>query len=68
MHASQPWLHSTVWNECSELVCFRLSDDNCLDMPKRRGFDVEQIKTLPDLHFISRNLDSGGELRGALKV
>jgi len=27
-----------------------------------------QVKTLPDLHFIARNLDSGGELRGLIKV
>jgi hypothetical protein len=61
-------LHSTIRNECSELVCFRLSDKNCLAMPDERGFNVEEIKALPDLHFISRNLDSGGELRGAIKV
>jgi hypothetical protein len=61
-------LHSTIRNECSELVCFRLSDQKCLEMPAARGFEVDQVKALPDLHFISRNLDSGGELRGAIKL
>jgi hypothetical protein len=61
-------LHGTIRNECSELVCFRLSDGNCLEMPAQRGFDVDQVRALPDLHFISRNLDSGGELRGFIKI
>lgn len=61
-------LHGTIRNECSELVCFRLSDGNCLEMPAQRGFDIEQVRTLPDLHFISRNLDTGGQLAGALKL
>jgi hypothetical protein len=61
-------LHAAIRNECSELVCFRLGDPRCLEMPRDRGFDIEEIRRLPDLHFIARNLDSGGELRGRLKV
>lgn len=61
-------LHAAIRNECSELVCFRLGDPRCLEMPRDRGFDQEEIRALPDLQFISRNLDSGGELRGRLKV
>lgn len=30
--------------------------------------DIEEIKALPDLHFVARNLDSRGELRGRIKV
>jgi len=61
-------LHATIRNECSELVCFRLGDPRCLEMPRDRGFNVEEIRALPDLQFIARNLDSGGELRGRIKV
>ena len=32
------------------------------------GFDLEELKVLPDLQFVVRNLDSGGELRGRIKV
>lgn len=61
-------LHATIRNECSELVCFRLGDENCLAVPKEKGFDVAEIQTLPDLSFVARNLDTGGELRGRIKV
>lgn len=61
-------LHASIRNECSELVCFRLGDPLCLEMPKKRGMDVEEIPKLPDLAFVARNLDSGGELRGRIKV
>ena len=37
-------------------------------MPKERGLDVEEIKALPDLHFVAPNLDSGGNLRGAIEL
>ena len=40
----------------------------CLNTPGEYGFDVEEVKALPDLQFVGRNLDSGGELRGRIKV
>jgi hypothetical protein len=61
-------LHAAIRNECSELVCFPLGDPRCLEMPRDRGFGIEEIRRLSDLHFIARNLDSGGELRGRLKL
>jgi hypothetical protein len=58
-------LHSTIRNECSELLCLHLADMNyCLELPAERGMDIETMKQLPDLHFIARNLNSGGDLRG----
>lgn len=61
-------LHAAIRNECSELVCFRLGDARCLEMPRDRGFDVAVLPRLADLEFVARNLDSGGALRGRIKV
>lgn len=33
-----------------------------------RGFQAEDVRGLAPLNFIARNLDSGGELRGEIKV
>ena len=32
------------------------------------GFDAEELKALSNLSFVGRNLDTGGELRGRIKV
>jgi len=53
-------LHSTIRNECSEMVCFRMGDDTVLEVPRKKGFNPDELKALPDLHFVSRNLDTGG--------
>jgi hypothetical protein len=29
---------------------------------------TEEVKALQPLHFVARNLDSGGELRGRIKL
>jgi len=60
-------LHLALRNECSELVCFRLQDSAVLEFPVERGFNAEELRALPDLHFISR-AEQGGELRGQIKV
>ena len=61
-------IDGSILNEVSELVCFRLQLDNALEKVEQYGFKPEELKTLPDLHSIARNLDSGGELRGWIKV
>jgi len=38
-----------------------------LEFPVERGFNAEELRALPDLHFISR-AEQGGELRGQIKV
>jgi hypothetical protein len=60
-------LHLALRNECSELVCFRLQDSAVLDYPLERGFNPEELRSLPDLHFISRS-EKSGELRGELTL
>ena len=59
-------LNGSLLNEWSEFVCFRLGFDKALDVVVERGFDADQVKALPDLHFISRT-DTGGELRGKIE-
>jgi len=61
-------LNGSILNEVSEFVCFRLQQDKALEKAAEYGFDVEEVKALADLQFVARNLDSGGELRGRIKV
>jgi hypothetical protein len=32
------------------------------------GFRAEEVRELAPLHFVARNLDSGGELRGKIRL
>lgn len=61
-------LNSTLQSAMSELVCFRLQGEKSLDFVKGYGFNPDEISKLDPLHFVARNLDSGGELRGRIKI
>lgn len=61
-------INGSILNEVSELVCFRLQLDIALEKVEQYGFKPDELKALPDLDFIARNLDSGGDLRGRIKV
>lgn len=61
-------LHETIRNECTELVCFSLQEDKTLEWPTSKGFDPEELKALPDLHFVARHLRTRSELRGVIKL
>lgn len=61
-------LNGSILNEVSEFVCFRLQMDNALEKVAQYGFDPGELKSLPDLSFIARNLDTGGELRGRIEL
>jgi hypothetical protein len=39
-----------------------------LEFAAAYGFDPAELRGLPALSFVARNLDSGGELRGRIKV
>jgi hypothetical protein len=41
---------------------------NALDLAKERGMDTEEISRLPNLAFVARNVQSGGELRGRIRL
>lgn len=61
-------LNGAILNEVSEMVCFRLQEGNALEKVSEYGFDPEELRALPDLHLIGRNLDTGGELRGRIEI
>ncbi len=61
-------LHSSITNGVSEFVCFKLQSGPALDVVESHGFDRDEVSALQPLQFISRNKDSGGELRGAIQV
>lgn len=60
-------LNGAILNECSEFVAFNLDFEKSLDCVGERGFDPAEVKTLPNLHFISRT-DQGDELRGKIVI
>jgi len=61
-------LNQSIQNGMSELVVFKLQGDRALAMVEQYDFDREEVKALQKFEFIARNLDSGGELRGKIKV
>src|ERR1044071_2725383 len=61
-------LHEAIQNECSEAVCFSLNGEKSLAWCAGRGFDSQEISRLQPLEFVSRNVASGGELRGRIKI
>lgn len=60
-------LHEAIQNECSEVVCFRLGGDKSLAWAADKGLNATAVEALPKFHFIARNVESRGELRGALE-
>lgn len=62
-------LNASLINAASEVVCFRLQSDPALNTVKRDWqMDPEEIKALAPLHFVARNMDTGGELRGRIRL
>lgn len=61
-------LNSTFQGAMSEFVCFRLQGDKQLGFAADFGFNREEIANLDPLQYVARNLDTGGELRGTIKI
>jgi hypothetical protein len=61
-------INSSILGAVSEFVCFRLQSGPALDVVESYGFDREEVSGLEAMQFVARNLDSGGELRGRIKV
>ena len=61
-------LNSSLRNGVSELVCFQLQSDLGLACVEGYGFKPDEVRALAPLEFVSRNLDTGGELRGKIEV
>lgn len=61
-------MNETLQGAVSEVVCFRLQSEKQLAFVRSIGFDPDEISQLPPLAFVSRNLDSGAEVRHTIKV
>jgi len=61
-------LNGRIVAEMSELVCFRLQLEKALDFVESHGFSRSEVSQLQPLQCVARNLDSGGEIRGRLKL
>jgi hypothetical protein len=60
-------LHTGIREEFTELVLFRLDDENSLKFAEGVGADIEQVKTLNEHEFLYFNILRGGERRGQLQ-
>ena len=56
-------LHNAVRGQLSEVTCFQMVDDRALEYPVNFGFREQEIRTLPQFHWVCRN-KFGGEDRG----
>lgn len=61
-------LNSSILNGVSEWVTFKLTGELALDQVKHYGFDPAVVSQLKSFEFISRDQDTGGELRGTVAV
>lgn len=63
-------LNGSILNEVSEMVCFKLQFHKALELVSKDpfNFNQEEVANLPVLQFVSRNLESGGELRGKIQL
>lgn len=62
-------LPEVVTGQLTELVVFATPAPNALEwFEKNARFDPEEIRRLPKLHFIARNLESWSELRGNVRI
>ena len=59
-------LNSTFQGAMSECVCFRLQGEKQLRFAADFGFNPDEVANLDPLHFVARNLDTRGELRGKI--
>lgn len=58
-------LHTTIRGECTELVCFHLQKD-ASEWCVEKGMDADELESLPDFHYVARNIHSRAELRGSI--
>ena len=63
-------LNEAILTECTEGVYFRMKGGNARDslMEIDDSFPYDEVLTLPDMHFIAHDLNTGGELRGVVKL
>jgi DNA helicase HerA-like ATPase len=47
-------LNNRVRLQLTEVVCFQMTDDTALEFPRGFGFDVEEVRRLPQFRFVCR--------------
>lgn len=57
-------VHNRLRNQLTEVVTFRMIDKRALQFMEEIGFDPEEIKVLPDLHYIRRDLKLSTSTKG----
>lgn len=60
-------LHNEVREQITELVLFRLDDENSLKFVKNMGKETEEIKTLQPLHYKWYNTVTGEERNSVIR-
>lgn len=61
-------IHNRIRAQTSELICFRITEDNGLYWPSKRGFNTDEIQSLQNHHFIAKSLETGSWHRGKLSL
>jgi hypothetical protein len=56
-------LNNRVRLQLTEVVCFQLTDERALEFPAVFGFNVDELKTLPQFRYVCRT-KRGAERRG----
>lgn len=59
-------LHNEIREQITELIMFRLDDENSLKFVRNMGKDEEEIKGLLPLHYKWYNLSTGEERKGQI--
>lgn len=60
-------LHTGIREEFTELVMFRLDDENSLKFAEGIGVNTSEVKALPEHEFLYFNITRGGERRGRVE-
>lgn len=62
-------LPEVVTGQLTEVAAFATPAENALDWLRRNcAMDPEEIRRLPKLHFVARNLETWGELRASVRI
>ena len=67
-NTQEPSSLGKIANGMSELVAFHLQSKANLEWTEHFGLNPAEIQTLPALAYVAKNCDTGGELRGKIKL
>lgn len=61
-------IHGRIRNQLTEVVTFQTLDRNALSFLADAGFNPQEVSRLAPLHYLARNLTTGGQSGGKLSV